>query len=179
MVGLASLWMPLAMLPFAGFFAFESRYVYLATVGWVLLLVGAGRGLVGRLATTRWGRPAVGASAAAWILACVLSLQLHNEQLRQNGVMSDRVVNALVAAIPQPAPQTLFLVGGLGPLRGGSIEWNHNPVLLFGLPEALRLRFNDPTLDVRFAEVSAASPTDQSRPVIRLQWNAATETFLQ
>ena len=176
-VGLASIWMPLALLPFVGFFTFQQRYVYLASIGWTMLLVCGGSGLAGRLITQRWRQTAVAAGAAVWILACVASLQLHNRELRRNGAMSDQVVNALVAAVPRPAQRTLFVVAGLGPLRGSSLEWSHDPVLLFGLPEAARLRFNDQTVDVRFAEVPSSTASDAGRPVVHLQWNPRMGAF--
>jgi len=63
---------------------------------------------------------------------------------------------------------------GLGPLRLGRDPWVSSQVLLFGLSDALRLRFDDPTLDVTFDR--QALPAD-GRPTVSLRWDPASLSF--
>jgi hypothetical protein len=175
-VWLSGLWVPSTLAPYLALWATQPRYLYLATVGFAVLLVRCGYVLWNRLGGDRWWRVAVGAAAGVWVMACVAALQRANDLHRRNAVMSTRVINALVRAVPHPAPGTVFLVSGLGPWRYG---FGPLPaaILMYGLADALRLRFDDPTLDVSFSEPPANAPPPRGHPRIGLHWNGSTETF--
>ncbi len=165
----------LALLPFFGFFYFYPRLACLPSVGWSLLVVSAATAAWRQLPRRRWLRYVQVGCAAGWVIACVTALEIRNEQWRRNGVMSARIIDAVVQAVPRPEPRTLFVVQGLGPLRLGQHPWAHTPVLMFGLADALQLRFNDPTLDVAYAP--APQPASTNQPIVTLNWVAHSGAF--
>ena len=175
-VWLAAWWVVVAVLPYLGFEWTQGRYVYVATIGWSFLLVALGRSLWQRLPAPA-PRRALAGVAVAWIVASIAAMQWSNEQARRNGVVSQRIIDAVVEAVPQPAPQTLFVFDGLARLRMGFTPTVQTPVLMFGLPEALRLRFDEPLLDARFAEDFTPREADRTRPTVRLRWDDRTGSF--
>jgi hypothetical protein len=160
-------WMMFGLAPFLGHFTFSAYYVYLASIGYALMVVSAGRAVAA--GGGRWRRRLAAVCVTAWIIASVVALEQRTEQHRRNALMSSWVVDAIVRAVPHPPSGALFQVSGIGPLRLGRDPWARSQVLLFGLPEALRLRFDDPTLDVTFD----AQPAGESgRPLISLRWDS-------
>jgi len=176
-VWLAGGWLVAACVPFLGFGFVQARYVYLPSIGWSLVLVILGRSLCQRVQHRRAPRLAVAGVATAWIVASVAVLQWSNEQLRRNGVASQQLIEAVAAAVPQPAPGTLFVLDGLGRRRMGFAPSLQTPVLMFGLPEALRMRFDDPRVDATFAEVFTPPAPDHDRPIVRLRWDEQAGGF--
>ncbi|MBI3784671.1 MAG: hypothetical protein HY270_14860 [Deltaproteobacteria bacterium] len=172
-VGFAAGWICIALLPFAGWAIFQPRYAYLPGVGLALLLALSVRRLT---SGSSWGWRWVAAIllAAAWSIASDVRMQRRNEQWRRNGVMSERVIGAVVDAAPHPQPRSIFIVDGIGPLRLGRDEWAHTPVLLYGFGEALRLRYADHGLDVWFG----GAPLPVDRPIVRLRWDGLSMQVL-
>jgi len=175
---LAVLWIALTLSPFLGLWAFQSRYVYLASVGFALLVVTAGSVASARVAHLRWLRVAILGGTAVWLIACAAALQAQNEQLRRNGIMSTRIIEAVATAVPRPPPHAFFILSGLEALRIGFAPGVRSPVLMFGLQEALQMQFDDRSLDVRFAETPQIFPGAKGRPVIRLRWDGQRNTFV-
>jgi hypothetical protein len=176
-VWLGLIWMGLALSPLLGHFTFSAYYVYLASIGYTVMLVGAGRALLTeRSRSHRWAPRLAAACVIAWIVASVVALEQNNEQHRRNALMSGWIVDAIAHAVPHPPSGALFHVTGIGALRLGRDPWARSQVLLFGLPDALRLRFDDPALDVTFD----AQPAGKSgRPLIALRWDAQARRMIQ
>jgi len=175
-VRLGTVWMLVTILPFLGVPLLVPRYAYLPSVGLALVVIGGGRGLLARLPRLQWAPIAAAACAAGWLVACAIPAQNRNEQLRRNSVLTRRIIEALVRAVPQPAPHSVFVVDGLGPLRLGRDSWAHTPVFLFCLADAVRLQFEDPTLDAVFP--AGPLPPDATRTLIQVRWDAGTGSFL-
>lgn len=175
-VRFGSWWMVLTVLPFLGWTMFVPRYAYLPSLGLTLVLVGMARGLVSRYSPATWSRVVVAACLGIWCITATIALQRRNETLWRNGTMSGHIVAALAQVVPQPAPGTVFVVDGLGPLRLGRDPSVPSPVFVFGLSEAVRLRFADATLDAAFPNEPLAHT---ERPTIRLRWDAQTGTFIR
>ena len=171
-VRLGSVWMAVTILPFLGVPLLVPRYAYLPSVGLALVLVGGGRELLARRPGRRWVRVALAGCVAGWLTVSVWRTETRNEQLRRNSVLTQRVLDALARAVPQPASQTVFVVDGLGSLRLGRDPWARTPVLLFCLTDAVRLRFDDPTLDAVFPDDRL--PPTAARTVVRVRWDDAT-----
>jgi len=167
-------WMVVGVVPFLGHFTFSAYYVYLASVGYALTVVSVGQAAIATAG--RWKQRIAFVGLAVWLVASVVQLEQKNEQQRRNALMSARVIDAVVDAVPQPPRGVVLRVGGLGPLRLGHDPWARTPVLLFGLADALRTRFDDPTLDVAF---DAHVTPETGPPLIELRWDAHTRRMLR
>ena len=174
---LAMAWIAATLLPFVGLWIFQARYVYLASIGLAMLLVHTLRVAWDTVRWPRWGRPVLAAAGVALCAGWTVAVLLHNEQSRRNGILSDRLIDAAVLAVPHAAPSTLFLMHNLTLVSMGGDPWAHTPVLLFGFSEALQLRYGDPTIEVRMVEVAGAQPLSPGRPVVHLRWNSTTGAF--
>jgi hypothetical protein len=172
-------WVTVACLPHLPLAWMDGRYVYLPSVGWVMLLIHLGLSAWTNAASRVVPRALCAAAMVAWIVVNVVGLQSKNERFRRNGVMSARIIEAVAAAVPRPQPGTLFVVDGMAPFLGGAVASIRQPVMLFGLGEALRIRFAQPRLDVVYPEMTPVLPSSHDRPVIRLRWNEQTESFAQ
>ena len=174
---LAATWTVVTLLPYVGLFTFQARYIYLPSVGLALLVAAGAASAWKSGAAGRWMRPAVAVGLAGWVIASVVALQAQNLRLARNGAMSTRVIEAAAAAVPHPAPATVFVLTGLNRLRLVGDASIRGPVLLFGLTEALRLHFDDTTLDATCPDMPGNPPLSRLRPTINLQWNDQTRTF--
>lgn len=151
--------------------------MYLPSVGWTILLVLLGERVCELTVSRRSLRVAFAVVAIVWTVASVAALQLANERWRRNGVMSVRIIDAIVKAVPKPQAGTVFILDGMASLIAGATPSIRQPVMLFGLPEALRMRFGGTRLDVVFPEAPSSKATDPARPIVRLRWNARANTF--
>ena len=162
-------WTGIALLPFIGWATFHPRYAYLPGVGFALLLALSAARLI-RRPMPAWRLALAVVLVAGWATASMVRMQLRNEQWRRNGVMSERVLDAVVKAVPKPQANTVFVIEGIGAMRLGRDPWAHTPVLLYGLGEALRLRFADHSLDISLGD----APLPVGRPVARVQWDGVS-----
>jgi hypothetical protein len=172
---LASCWIAVALLPFLGWIFFHPRYAYLPSVGLALLLASGGCGLAMRRASQPWVIWVIGLSTAVVLSGDVYAAQRRNEQLRRNAALSARIVGAVAQVVPNPVPGTLFVIDGIGALRLGRDPFVRTPVLVYGLGDALRLRYGDASLDAGFPDQPVPPPG--TRPLVRLKWNAQTGTM--
>lgn len=176
-VWLAGGWIAIAFLPFLPLAWIAGRYMYLATVGWVILLVHLGRSVWASLGSQAWLRAACAVVTVAWTVTSIVGLQSVNERFRRNGELSERIIDMIVAEVREPQPGTLFIVDGMASLIVGGVESIRQPVMLFGLAEALRIRFRQPRIDVFYPEMGGIPPAILGRPVVRLRWNEQTNAF--
>jgi hypothetical protein len=172
---LAAAWVAIACLPILPLTWAAERYVYLATVGWVTLLVLIGKRIWELCAARPLLRLAFVTVAAGWFVFSVVGLQRANERLRRNGLLSARLIDAVAEVVPRPQPRTVFVLEGLAQL--GALPSIRHPVMLFGMSEALRLRFDEPRLDAVYPEVRPAPFIDGTRPIVRLRWDGEANRF--
>jgi len=148
--------------------------MYLPIVGTSLLLPLLGMRAVCML--SRYRRPVGAAASVIWLSASVALLQTSNNYERRAGLATREVVEALASAVPSPAHNTVFVVFGMDLLRSGADPRFQRAVLGFGLPEAVRLRFQDRSLGAVFNR-SAPSELARTRPLVFLLWNDHSKSF--
>ena len=168
-------WVVCTQLPYIGWARFYGLYLYLTVVGMSLLLVVFAARLARVIAHGRY-RVLVPIGAALWLIGSVVHVQTANEYERRAGILSLQIVHSIVSAVPAPPPHAVFVLSGLEQLRYGMNTWvNHRGVLVFGLPEALRLWFRDRTLDVAYGSAPAAAIRTR-QPIIYVYWDEHTGT---
>ncbi|GIW41534.1 MAG: hypothetical protein KatS3mg076_2111 [Candidatus Binatia bacterium] len=166
---------PVAILPYAGWQGFQPWYAYLAIWGSALAASGCCRvlfAMAGRF------RCALAVFLVVWLAASVVSREIHSETERQAGVWSRAVLEEFVRRVRDPQPGTVFVVSGLERLRLGLEPGAPKALFVFGFEEGLRLAYRDSTLSVVFGDRATPLLFAGQRPKVYLRWDSRTRSFV-
>lgn len=171
-------WTFATLLPYLPWFTFQPWYAYLPSMGVSVAVAATGADLLRREPSRRARQVASTAAVAAWLLACVVMLQVGNERERRAGERTESVLAALSRAVAPAQPRTVFVLAGLErDVLGEGPGLSGRPVLVAGMTEALRLRLVDSFVDVEYGGTREARLRAADRPVVLLEWSEPEQEF--
>jgi len=150
------LWIAVASAPFSILvFGPALRYLHLPLVGFAIAfaeLIAAVRG-----AAVRGYRAAAVVGAlllALWLGHVVQRIDAAQAEFVARGTVTRHFIRDLLHVLPSPAPSSTLVFHGMGELRG------QRGIFAFGLEDAVRIFYNDATMQTKFERLGAVADTD-------------------
>lgn len=141
------LWFALALLPYTGtWFGLAPRYFHLALVGFGIVVAAAVANLIRGPTTSRAAiaLPVAACVLLAWVAIWQPAIARELDRWWLRGERTRQLLVEVKTLVPEVQPGERFAFSGLGELR------MHDGVFVFGLDDALRLLYREPTLQVEF-----------------------------